>query len=261
MCIVSFRIAPKTKYPFVFVGNRDEFYNRPSQSIHAWSDYPNVYGGRDLEKGGTWLAITKEGKFATLLNYPYHPEKLPENPESRGKLLTNFLTSKTERTNYIHDLKASRNLYEGYHFIFGNINHLDLYSNVLNRHESLENGSFTFSNTHDDLSNFRVHMGHQRLNDYLDNHSEVDCDDLIDLFHNTKKHPNFKTYPKQFEYERAYNASSLFIKDPVFGTVGTTVILVDSNGHVTIKERRYSPTSIIETNQLNFKLYGKELIQ
>lgn len=33
---------------------------RPTAPLHIWNEHPHIVGGRDLERGGTWLAITTE---------------------------------------------------------------------------------------------------------------------------------------------------------------------------------------------------------
>ncbi len=48
--------------------NRDEFLNRPTAPA-SWED--DILAGRDLasgKKGGTWMAISQNGKFAMLTN-------------------------------------------------------------------------------------------------------------------------------------------------------------------------------------------------
>ena len=51
--------------------NRDEAYTRPTAAAAFWSDHHQVYGGRDLEMGGTWMgmALTLSGRFAAVTNF------------------------------------------------------------------------------------------------------------------------------------------------------------------------------------------------
>ena len=43
-------------------------YARPSLPLGPWKEAPEVYAGRDLEAGGTWLGIGPQGRFAALTN-------------------------------------------------------------------------------------------------------------------------------------------------------------------------------------------------
>ena len=57
MCLILLAWRAHPQYPLVFAGNRDEAYGRPSAAPDFWREAPDVYGGRDLEKGGAWLGL------------------------------------------------------------------------------------------------------------------------------------------------------------------------------------------------------------
>ena len=83
MCLILFSFQPSTQYPLVVAANRDEAYARPSAPAAFWADFSHVYGGRDLEMGGTWMGLTLSGQFAAVTNYR---DGLPKGvaPRSRG---------------------------------------------------------------------------------------------------------------------------------------------------------------------------------
>lgn len=255
MCVVTIRIDSQSNYPFIFIGNRDELYQRPSQEIHQWADLPHLYGGKDLEEGGTWLGITDKGHFSTLLNHPYKPEGMIDPPKTRGHLVRDYLGQPRQPEEVIEKLRTNRKNHRGYHFIFGNLQEITLYSNVEDRFMTLNNGLYTFSNTEDDMSNFRISQGQTKLSTYLSQTDQPQTQDLINLFHDCQIHPNFKTHPAQFDFDRARNASSLFIEDDYFGTVGTTAILVNQDGGVIMAEQTYSQAGIKKDYQeLSFSI-------
>jgi uncharacterized protein with NRDE domain len=68
MCLIVFAWRPTHDIPLVLAANRDESYERPSLPLAAWEDAAEVYGGRDLQAGGTWLGIGSGGRFAALTN-------------------------------------------------------------------------------------------------------------------------------------------------------------------------------------------------
>ena len=255
MCVVSFNINPQADYPFVFIGNRDEFYQRESQPIHQWPDVPHIYAGRDTEQCGTWLGVTPGGYFATILNDPNRPQGIVDQPQSRGNLVRNFLEKEADLDEYLTELRRQRHNYQGFFLIFGNFDRMYFYSNVQDRVVVLSQGLHVFSNTEDDMSNFRTYQAKRILLEHLNSAASTGFNHetcLLD-FHNTERHPNFKTHPKRFSYQRAYQASSLFIEDDRFGTVGTTMITVDQHGQVQMTERRYTPQGVKDQQHLSFQ--------
>src|SRR5699024_8502538 len=69
MCIISFHVHEHPTYKLVVIANRDEQYKRSTAQAHFWEDEPDILAGRDLEAMGTWMGITKQGRFAALTNY------------------------------------------------------------------------------------------------------------------------------------------------------------------------------------------------
>ena len=53
---------------FVLAANRDELVARPTAPPRRLSEAPPVYGGQDLLAGGTWLAVTPDGRVAAVTN-------------------------------------------------------------------------------------------------------------------------------------------------------------------------------------------------
>ncbi|MDH3861899.1 MAG: NRDE family protein, partial [Gammaproteobacteria bacterium] len=69
MCLIALSVGQHPDYPLILAANRDEFHARPTKEAHWWPDKPDVVGGRDLQAGGTWLAVHRNGRFATVTNY------------------------------------------------------------------------------------------------------------------------------------------------------------------------------------------------
>lgn len=91
MCLLSFAIDCHPLYRLVLAANRDENFIRPTASAHFWDDAPQILAGRDLEAGGTWLGVSRNGRLAALTNY-YGPDEYAPDKLSRGWLITGFLT-------------------------------------------------------------------------------------------------------------------------------------------------------------------------
>jgi len=90
MCLVVLAWQQHPEFPLIIAGNRDEFHGRPTERASWWSDAPDIVGGRDLQAGGTWLALHRKGRFATVTNF--RDAELPSAKyRSRGHLVTDFL--------------------------------------------------------------------------------------------------------------------------------------------------------------------------
>ena len=68
MCIVALAWQMLEDIPICLLSNRDEFYQRPTQAVHAWPD-SSIVAGRDLQSGGTWLGVTTSGRWAVITNF------------------------------------------------------------------------------------------------------------------------------------------------------------------------------------------------
>jgi len=83
MCLLIFahRVCPG--YPLVLAANRDEFYARETAVSTFWPQQPTLLAGKDLQQGGTWMGITRQGRFAAITNYR-DPAATRDAPRSRG---------------------------------------------------------------------------------------------------------------------------------------------------------------------------------
>jgi uncharacterized protein with NRDE domain len=84
MCTVllAWRCLPGA--PIVLAANRDELIGRASAGPGVLVDSPRVVGGRDLVAGGTWLALSADGRVAAVTNRQA-AERDPQR-RSRGEL-------------------------------------------------------------------------------------------------------------------------------------------------------------------------------
>jgi hypothetical protein len=89
MCTLVLSVKPAEPWRVLMAATRDEFRARPWESPSAWwpREYPEVIGGRDLEAGGTWMAVAPaEARIAVLLNR-IEPTTLSDaEARSRGSL-------------------------------------------------------------------------------------------------------------------------------------------------------------------------------
>ena len=91
MCLILVAWRAHPDYPLVVAANRDEFFARPTAAAAFWPD-GDILAGRDLKEGGTWMGITRNGRFAALTNYR-DPALVREGKASRGQLAASFLAA------------------------------------------------------------------------------------------------------------------------------------------------------------------------
>ncbi|WP_290788943.1 NRDE family protein [Halomonas sp.] len=92
MCLIAFDHRPGEAWPLRLVANRDEFHARPAAPLACWADDPAIVGGRDLEAGGSWLAVHRRGRFAAVTNVRDPRLKVAGDAPSRGDLVRDALT-------------------------------------------------------------------------------------------------------------------------------------------------------------------------
>jgi uncharacterized protein with NRDE domain len=90
MCVAAIAWNAHPRWRLIAIGNRDEFHERPTAPLAQWDDDRGIIAGRDLRAGGTWLGVTGAGRFALVTNF-----RVPGYPKpglaSRGALVTDWL--------------------------------------------------------------------------------------------------------------------------------------------------------------------------
>jgi uncharacterized protein with NRDE domain len=91
MCLVVFALGVFPDAPLVLAANRDEYFARPAAPAAWWEhEGTKIFGGRDLEKGGTWMALGR-GRIAVVTNV--RDLSKPQIGKSRGFLPRDAVTS------------------------------------------------------------------------------------------------------------------------------------------------------------------------
>jgi uncharacterized protein with NRDE domain len=128
MCLIVFawQLMPST--PLIAAANRDEFHDRPAAPASWWEDHPNIYAGRDLQAGGTWMGVTREGRFAAITNIRAPSERRTDAP-SRGNLVSSYLASSLMPQEYVEQISGSTEHFNGFNLLVGNRDTLIWYSN------------------------------------------------------------------------------------------------------------------------------------
>lgn len=235
MCLVVLAIGQHPRFPLVLAANRDEFHARPAKQAHWWPDKPDILGGRDLQAGGTWLALHRNGRFATVTNFR---DAEPPSPRfrSRGHLVTDFLESDLEPSAFLETV--DENAYAGFNLIVGTATEVAYLSNREEGTRTLEPGTYGLSNALLDGPWHKVESSKRRLSALLDS-GDINETSIMRLMNDREKAPVSEVDKGRLDFGTAHAITAPFIVLPDYGTRCTTAVLVDGDGNWRFTERRF----------------------
>jgi uncharacterized protein with NRDE domain len=236
MCLIVFAWRPTHDIPLVLAANRDEFYERPSLPLAAWEDAAEVYGGRDLQAGGTWLGIGSGGRFAALTNI--RDPRQPPFGRSRGELPVQFLSGSLGPEAFLHDLAERAGEYSAFNLLIGDARELWLLNSRTGVPEQLGEGLYGLSNADLDTPWPKVEKGKALLSECL---IEPQVSSLLDLLHDGQQAPDAILPDTGVGMNTERLLSSIFIATRSYGTLASTVLLVKADGSRQLVERTYGP--------------------
>ena len=118
VCLAAFSLSPNSDSPLTILSNRDEVHARPAAPVGWWrAGGEPLAAGRDLQAGGTWMAINKRLRWGIILNRP--SESLGQ--KSRGELIPNWLDSDLDAASYLRQLKRQCGDYRPFSLIVGGL--------------------------------------------------------------------------------------------------------------------------------------------
>jgi uncharacterized protein with NRDE domain len=277
MCLIVFSYLEYADYPLIFAGNRDEFHGRPAAPAHFWGTHPDLLAGRDLQAGGTWLGVSREGLFATVTNYREPIKNSTTGRLSRGALVTEYLLKSTSVESHFADLAPRSADYNGFNLIFGRLDALYYFSNRGPKaesnqpNESVADGD-AYAADADAYANPRLHTIepglHGLSNEQLDTPwpkvrrakelfrkavegVEPAFEPLLDLLADSRRASDHEVPSTGLDPELESRLSSIFIPGDDYGTRASTVVLMREDGLVQFAERTYGPGGV-ETGTRTF---------
>lgn len=263
MCLIYFAYDTHPDYAWVLAGNRDEFYARPTQPAGYWSESLDngssageILGGRDLEHGGTWLAISAGGRFATVTNYR-DPQEFGKQGRSRGLLLKDYLTGSDHPGEFLADIARRSDDYAGFNVIladFGSGAPADAdpayyYSNRSGERRALAPGVYGLSNAFLDTAWPKVSEGTAEFRALIESRGVLDAADFFAILGHTSVAGDERLPDTGIGLERERWLSSRFIQSEVYGTRASTFLTIDRRGNVVLRERRFGPGGVPEGEQ------------
>jgi uncharacterized protein with NRDE domain len=253
MCLIFIALKQHPDYKLIVAANRDEFYNRKTAPAHFWQDHPDVLGGKDLEAGGTWLGMNKNGRLGMITNYR-DPKNIDPKAPSRGHLVSRFLIENTDVPTYMQGIVQNGKRYNGFNLVVGSINDMYYYSNYGDGITKMENGLFGLSNHLMETPWPKIIHGKQRMKKALGERT-VTKENFFEVLYNEDTAADEMLPDTGIGLDRERALSAMFIKSPGYGTRCSTVILVDNQNKVSFSERVFDLATFTYTEQnFSFKI-------
>jgi len=238
MCLILFAWKTHPRYPLVVAANRDEFHDRPTAAASFWEESPAILAGRDIQAGGTWLGISRSGRFAAISNYREPQYGASPLEYSRGHLVRDFLLDQSAPPSHAENLQSQGAHYRGFNLLLGDPETMVYVSNRTEKPTSVGAGCHGLSNHLLDTDWPKVHAGRARLDAVL-NDEYVDPEALLELLADKSMAPPTSLSAKELASEPERMNKMIFIDSPVYGTRSSTALLVDREGEMTFVERQF----------------------
>ncbi|XP_077995747.1 transport and Golgi organization 2 homolog isoform X3 [Glandiceps talaboti] len=254
MCLLFLKLDPNPPsdgYKLILASNRDETLDRPTKPADWWVDNSNILSGLDQTQGkvgGTWLGITRTGKFATLLNIL--SDVVDPNAKGRGSLISNFLKGNDESLSYLQQVSSEGELYNAFNLLVCDLTRMNsqsslgYYSNKTGKDpELLSPGIHGLCNSTIDKPWKKCVIGKDRFTDIVNGATIGDkeklMDHLVELM--SDQTPYSDTRPKEQNGAlpdlAVQGLGKILVRLPNYGTRTHTIILVDASNKVTYLEK------------------------
>ena len=255
MCLLLISYKSHPAYNLIIAANRDEFYNRLALSANYWEEDRNILAGKDLLAGGTWLGITKNGRFAAITNYR-DMSQTDSFTTTRGNLTKEFLSSEISPELYGDKISGNAAEYNGYNLIFGDARALFYFSNRSGNLIKLTPGIYGLSNHLLDTPWPKVRKSKTSFKKIL-NEENISEEELFKILSDTSV-PSDESLPDtglSLDIERA--VSPIFVETPLYGTRSSTVIFWNKRDEIKFIEKSLDvPSKKWISSEYNFKIGG-----
>lgn len=238
MCLAVIALDAHPRYALVVAANRDEYHARPAAAA-AWWD-ATLLAGRDLAAGGTWLGMTRAGRFALLTNVR-EPHRIDRSAPSRGALVPAVLMDPSPVPGALATARERGARHNGFNLIAGSTHAAAWTSNRAERVVELAPGVHGLSNALLDAPWPKVVRTEAAVSAWLAAERD-DPEPLFDALADRAMAPDaaLPSTGVTLEWERLLSAP--FIVSADYGTRSSTVVTIDRAGHVSFVERSFDPS-------------------
>lgn len=240
MCLILLAYRARPDVPLLFAANRDEFFDRPTAPAAFWPDEPHVLAGRDLRAGGTWMGISRDGRWAAVTNVRgAEPDR--RELRSRGHLVSGFLRGDPPARDYLGDLVADADEYAGFNLLVGDHTGVYYFGNRGGDPRELAPGIYGLSNHLLDTPWPKVERGKRALSRVVDSAAAPRPESLLEILYDSEIAPDHQLPDTGLGRELERRASAPFIVDTEYGTRSSTALVIRDSGVATFLERTFLP--------------------
>ncbi len=239
MCLILFALNQHPQYKLIMAANRDEFFKRPTLDANFWIEKHSILGGRDIQSGGTWLGINKNGRFIAITNFR-DPNNEKNNARSRGELSNEFLSQNLDVSTFLSDVSKNKHHYNGFNLLLSDdcFDSMYHYSNISDQSSKIIDGIHGLSNHLLDTPWPKIQSGKNYLSSIIKSES-IDMYEIIEILKSNKKAPDNLLPETGISYDLEKKLSPVFISMKGYGTRCSTVVLVNTNNELSFLEVSY----------------------
>lgn len=239
MCLIALAWQVSPTNPLLVAANRDEFHARPAQAAQFWGDDPGVLAGRDLRAGGTWLGLSREGRFAAITNIR-DPDSTGPAPRSRGELTADFLRGAVPIEAYLTEISERVDSYLGFNLLVSDGRELWYLHGVAGgAPERLKPGVYGLSNAALDVPWPKVRIAKEALEALVASDPDPDHEALAACVADRTLARADDLVGHGLEGEMAVRLSGQFIVTDTYGTRCRSTLRYASTGDLSFREERF----------------------
>ena len=234
MCLIGFNWQPGRDQRLLVAANRDEFHGRPTAPLSRWGNHHRCYAGRDLQAGGTWLAVDIRGRFAAVTNVREPPEDSAAG-RSRGALVAEFMASESSAADHVEQIWQARDEYAGFNLLLADADDCLYVSNRHERIEAVRPGNHALSNAALDTAWPKTETALGALQTASNSHH---TDPLWAMLMDRRTAPDTDLPETGVPLDWERRLSAPFIAGDEYGTRSSTILSI-SDQQINIEERRF----------------------
>jgi uncharacterized protein with NRDE domain len=235
VCLALVALDSHPRFALVVAANRDEYHARPTAAAQWWP--AGILAGRDLAAGGTWLGVSRSGRFALLTNVR-DPSRHDATAPSRGALVVDVLTRRAPLFDVLEGLRRGGQRHNGFNLLAGNPSELGWTSNRAQATRMLGRGLYGLSNDALDVPWPKVTRTRRALEAWTAAARE-DVEPLFEALGDRTPARDEELPSTGVGIARERLLSAPFIVDPHYGTRSTTVVTIAHDGAARFIERAF----------------------
>ena len=216
--------------------NRDEDYDRETLPAHFWTDIPDVFGGRDVVAGGTWLGLSTRGRLAAVTNVRRFG--VARGGKSRGALCREFLGGSDGAVQYASTVMRHRIDYGAFNLLVHDGRSLCYVSRTIEAPITVEPGIHAISNAALDDPWPKVERTKRALGEAFDGGADL-VESMFAMLASREGADDGLLPETGYDLEVERRLAAAFIASASYGTRSSTVIVWRRDGRVSFEERSF----------------------